>query len=864
MTAYTLSAHSNIDALTAKTGGDTYDTNGFTLTIDQDSRTGLNATTSTSLGAMTVNATKGGNINIDGTLVRLIPFNTGAGNVPAWNTVISQGSASGKLIGVYSTLTVASTATGAAMPVSGFLKIKQWNSTAYASGALTGISASATGVDTVGWLEIVGDEAATINANRLGQVNITGAWYELGLTSGVSNQTVQIPNNGLLRYAPGVYIEKTVSSGNFEFYPNAGIVTTTGTDSTRGKCVWISNAGLVRIGNSGAATNGFTPVSGLRIVIGNVFLENCTTAARTANVIPSPTIATRYDFTTTGGGVVTMSKVSSAWYLSFTQPYAVTLTDVATTDSIALAECATAVTWLRVGVGNKATTDLLTSALFISLCFAGGTMTDCTWNRVSHTAAGSYTNTYTDIIGFTFVRDVTRCSLIRGHATTGSYSITRAVNCTWTTPVIVQGKMLFTTCTSCKVTDPAYVDAVSGVSLSTFAQYLYELASNTINCTFSGLTLPVASTPPVAAILLIGLGSSGIKLRSIGTRAAPLNLDAGAVDTALIYTIAGAAGASNIKIQRVYVSNTLTNIMTADNSSTGVTEENVHSDFADAPLSAVLNMSRKGVAATLALTAQTGIYGTHWMDCFTSATAGRLIVLMNEPTALTAAQVTLSGGAAFTSTGGLYMPTIGMSAIFETPYYVIGHTSFANVAATMAGGTIGNYTLEYQIDKNDGSGYSAYATMSAANLFAITGISASLGFKMRWRITTAIANTTSITSLYITTVSTTTAQDFQYPLEVVPVKVTAKAASTLAVVQDARVYLEAGAGGPLPEFTVIMNTLTNASGISQDLAFAYSADQPVTGRVRKGTTSPLYKTSPISGTITSLGLDVTSFLVGDE
>lgn len=97
-------------------------------------------------------------------------------------------------------------------------------------------------------MEIVGDEASTINANRLGDFNITGAWYEVGTTNGSAGQTMQIPNNGLLRYAAGVFIEKTVGSGNYEFYANAGTTTTTGTtvatgnEETRGKVVWINNA----------------------------------------------------------------------------------------------------------------------------------------------------------------------------------------------------------------------------------------------------------------------------------------------------------------------------------------------------------------------------------------------------------------------------------------------------------------------------------------------------------------------------------------------------------------------------------------------------------------------------------------------
>jgi hypothetical protein len=108
----------------------------------------------------------------------MIPFNGGTGTVPAPGTIISQGGASGKLMCVYGATpsVTAPLATGAAMVASSWLLIKQWNGVEFSAGALTGISADATQNSVVGWIEIFGDEASTINANRLGTVNITGEW----------------------------------------------------------------------------------------------------------------------------------------------------------------------------------------------------------------------------------------------------------------------------------------------------------------------------------------------------------------------------------------------------------------------------------------------------------------------------------------------------------------------------------------------------------------------------------------------------------------------------------------------------------------------------------------------------------------
>ncbi|MHA1859141.1 MAG: hypothetical protein ACTSUU_06820 [Candidatus Thorarchaeota archaeon] len=90
-----------------------------------------------------------------------------------------------------------------------------------------------------------------------------------------------------------------------------------------------------------------------------------------------------------------------------------------------------------------------------------------------------------------------------------------------------------------------------------------------------------------------------------------------------------------------------------------------------------------------------------------------------------------------------------------------------------------------------------------------------------------------------------------------------KSATTLVNISGARVYLEAAAGGPLTEGTVILNGATSL-GIIEITDFNYISDQPVTGRVRKSTSSPLYKTGVLAGSITSDGYDVTVYLVDDE
>lgn len=774
MATFTITTAQNIDQLTGKAGGDIYNINGGYLTIDQDSRTGLNTTDTTgALGNITLSSTLGGTCHIDGSAIWIIPYTGGSGTMPAFNTVISNGTGSGKLIGVCANVAEYNlVAPGNNIPATGFVRIKQKTGT-FQAGALTGITATASDAGRTGWIEVAGVESSTCTVPRLGTFKVTGAWFKLGTTSGTSNQLLYVPmaTAANYRYIPGVFIEKTAGQEDYEFYPNAGVTTTTGTEATRGKVVWIDNKGIVRIGNSGAATNGYTPAAGLSVVIPNVIFENCTTANKGNNTQPNTTLATRYDFTTTGGGVLEIDKASMNWYLSAAQPYSVTLSNSGFSDAMALSEVASPMNFSKVGVGNRATSTISGMvALSLTQCTAGGTFTDCVWARPTQTTSDAHIVSLTDITGFTFIRDTVRGNTIKT-SVPASHFCTRVNGCTWTTPTIIQGPMSFVACSNITVTDLIYCNVVSGITTTTYTTDMFIVSTKTTNCMFSGVTIPIYNTHPESAFLVVNAaGCNDITLRNIGTYASPLDLGSSA-QTSRILNIANAAAASNIKIKRVYVSNTRTFFMSSDNSSTDITLLNASGDYADASdTSTSLNMIQMGGCRTKSLTAQTAVYGTHWMDYFTSTTAGRIAIAMNEPTVSTSSQVSLTNGASFTSAGSLYMPTIGMTATFTMPSYIIGHTGFSNTALVMAGGTATNYTYAYQIDKNDGNGYSAWSSeYTAANLgttlSGITGINALLGFKLKLRITTSTTNTTAITSVYVTTTSTTTTQAYQYPLD---------------------------------------------------------------------------------------------------
>lgn len=529
MATFTITTAVNIDTLASKAGSDTYNINGGYLTVDQDTRYGTNQNTSAAMGNITLSATLGGTIEFKSTGVRLIPYNTGSGNVPAYDTVISQGSASGKLIGVYSALNAAPTAVGNAMPASGYIKIRQWNSVAYTSGALTGISASATGADVAGWLEIVGVDALLATCNRLGTFKVTGDFYDLGTTDGTRATTYQIPSNGSSAfYLPGVEVETGSGTGVYEWYPCAGsktaLLANIGTEEVRGKFCWISTAGLLRFGHDGTnSTGGYIPPSGRKIRIPNIFFMCCTAATPTANVIPNATPGTRFEFATTGGGVIDMSKASCNWYLNMSQPFSVALSHVSTFGAIILSECASAITWDYVCVGQEAATTL--TPLTVSVHLSGGSISNSVFSRSAQGSSGHYLGAFIDVDGL----DLTNCwfpSLtFRANSTTGTLTLTRVANGVFTNVKLGGGRALQTTCSNLQWDDTVYIDTPAGTTGTSIPQGVWDVITNTTDILMDGLSFGGLKVQPYTNILNVqAAGCARLRLRNLGTYASPLDM----------------------------------------------------------------------------------------------------------------------------------------------------------------------------------------------------------------------------------------------------------------------------------------------------------------------------------------------------
>ena len=829
MTTYTITGASTLRNLgTARTGGDIYNVNGGTLTIDQDTRYGQGGGTAFSLSSITLSATLGGLVEVDARNVRLIPYTGGSGTIAAGST-ITCGGATGIVIGLYSAVNVAPVLTGVA---AGWIKVTGWNGVAFpTSGAFTqaGFTFTINGADKVGFIELVGDEGAAVSVPRLGTFRMRGEWYDLGTTSGSNATTYQLPTNGSVQYFPGVQVETGTGTGVYEWYPCAGSLVaanSVATDAVRGKVCWISTAGLLRLGSDGTNAVGYVPPAGRKIRVPNIITANCTTAARATNALPNATLATRYDFATTTAGVIDIEVANLAWHPSFAQPYSVRLVDVGINDQLLVSEVAAPLQWDRVCVGMTAAQPQY--ALSLSTCLAGGVINDCVWSTATLAASARNAVNLSYLTGFTFNDNRSFSFLLRSSTNTGGINTANLQQCVWNNPIVGSGRLFLQLCDGVEVNNLTYFDNITGTTGTTQATQAVETTNTAKNVTINGISFGgLTNVHPYTALAVFGAGSVNCKLRNIGTRAAPLNL--GTVNaSAYTFQIGAGSVSSKIKVQRVYTINTRTNFYTLDNSCKDILIENSRGDFADAPANSGLGMVVRAVGCTPVVTGQSSCYGTHWYDAFTSDTVGRIGLNFNEPTAETAAQVALTGGAAFTSSGSVYMPTIGQTAEFTMPYSALGHTSFSNTALVMGGGAVANHSFAYQIDTGSGFGaWSANLTAAALGtaLNALGAINPAVGVRLKLRITTVATNVAAISSIYIVTGTTAVAQDNLYPLDTNTVTFTGLPTGTDVVV------LQAGTSTILAQ---------QDAGAGSSYAFTFAGAQTVDVGFLKAGFVPLY------------------------
>lgn len=768
----------------ARTAGEAMTINGGSLTIRTDTRWHANSPASMtgSLGAVTISATLGGSYVLDGRNVRWVAYDAGTGNVPAVGTTVTGGTSgsTGYLLGVWASLTTAPTAVGAAVPATGFLKLREVSAAFVDNDVLTGIGATTNGVDKVGWIEVVHDQSIAITVPRLGDFTVRGDWFELGTCSGAANQTVQVPTNGggSTTYVPGVWIETGNGTGVYEFWPalvaSAMSTTNLGTDA-RAKFVCTEASGVIRIGHNGTTTVGYVPASGAKIRIPNVIGRQCATGTRATNAAPNGTLGTRPDFTTTSAGVIDVENFMCDWYTLFAQPYSVKLNNYATFDTVNISECASALDLNNGGTGMYSLLDVYSMNLTSN--FAGGGVTDWYGQRANTPGSNDHDVYIAYCIGQIFTRVH---GGIVGFARSTGYAIyaTQCQNLTFDDCYVKNIGMYLNTCKNVTVDGLDYCDRYVGSTNTTGTLYCLNIQNSCDTVTARDITFglkgTISNVHPYGGIVNL-LASSNIKVRECGSRGTVLS---GGSANNPAYLVVDGGNNANCKFQRMYMTPTRTGAISTLNSSKGITYEHVYGDMGDTMNVASLNTVVKNSGGTNSVTGQTSVYGTHFRDAFTGDTAGRVVLAMNEPTAETVAYYTaVAGTPKFTSAGGLVLAALNDEVIIEQDYFVKGCTGLPSTAPVVTGTNVtyvsgpdwGNHDIYFQIDVNDGGGWNGtWLDLTGTNLNSFDAdIDPDLGFKLKYRIVCDNASTSNLISyIRISTTSTLAAQVANmYPLD---------------------------------------------------------------------------------------------------
>lgn len=780
MTAFTAS-NGAINYWDNYTGGSTVATldtytisNGSTLTIRTDSNACLNHSVAFgSLDTVTFTGT-GGTLKFDPTYVRVVAYTAGSGNSPAFGATISQGGVSGVFLGAWTNWQSECIVPGAAIGATGFIKIGGVTGGSFAAGVLTGITATCSGPDVQGWIEIRGADTATITVPRIGKVESVEAWFELGTTNGTRGQVIPCPTTATYAGAwPAVWIETAAGSGVYEPYAGAGsqvALATTRTTSEM-KLFKQTTSGIV-IGNDG--TNGvyYLPPTGCKVRIPAIILTNCTRTASGSGprVLPNATIATRQEFVTTDAGYFDLRGIVSQWYMNFSQAFYVRYKSCAINDAMILSEIASPLDVQDCVVAP--TQAQINTALQITSCFAGGTVSNSRFWSFSLATSGRYASLNNYVTGVTFSGNVYGSLTLRGHASTGCIASTQAVNCTYTNNTFIGGQGLFIGAQKCTFNNATYYDhTITTTTSATNPMSVWVFTTGGSGNVVDGILLPSPNLGPYTALVSVG-ACYDTTIQEIGTD----------YDTPLVMTAAvtglgvnSTGNSDGIYIKRMYLSNTRTGPYAFVNSDSNIVIENSGGDTADTSVMTGLNAIEKNCQLTSATTGQVSVYGTHWKTRFTSTTAGFTEIVCNEPTALSATQCWASGGTPqFNSSGSVLLTKIGDQVTWEMPFFATGYTAFTNSAPTITGTNVayssgaswGNHALEFQVDTGSGYGGS-WLPLRAADLIAQT-FTSTTGFKLKIRATCAVAAANNvITNMRVAMTTTAVARKGTlYPLSI--------------------------------------------------------------------------------------------------
>lgn len=787
MAVFAITTEQSISQLTGKSGDDTYNINAGTLVIDTDSRYGLNQNQNSALGNITVSTTLGGEFKITSRNIRLIPFNTGGGGVPPAGTLITQGTAFGELICVMTTKTGGDVITSS-MPNSGWIKIKLIQGS-FTSGALSGLSANATAPDEKGWMVVVGVEPRVFNIPRLGKMTIDGDWFNIGITSGIRGQTVQLPfyNAEVRTYYPGVEIETAPNSGVYKFWANAGTKFTSSNMSLDSRCMYlhISTSGVVTIGKgTDNQPSGLLPVAGCNIRIPNIILQSCTSAAKSVNSEPNSVLGNRFESQFSSAGVLEHNCSTGTWYWNMVQAYSLNLLNLHTVDQLTIAECVQppVIDNLHVGLSTRAA-HIASYALLIQQCYSGGQIGTVSALRADSSTTSSYCTVLVNMYDNWTIQNIRAGYATDCAALAGALFVNMCDDMVIDYAATVGKRVLIFSSNNIKIKTLVYADNIKSTTSTVLGSHALESTSQSKDCEVYNIQnwADAPNTHPYSGIVYCS-GNTGFKVRNTGTPDLPY--DCGTVNPTGYFYSDGGNNAS-IKLQRNWLKNLRLGIASGTNTSTKYSIENCYNVDASKTIGTQqLNTVTRGNRNNSGSVPQSyvSVYGVHFWDSFTSDTTTRCSIVFTEKTQFTqSAYVINSGNPKFTAQGALVLQA-GDSITWTWDYSILGWTALTTHAKQ--GTKTNNLLFEYDIDS--GLGFTGvFKTLTDAAL--ATEVINKDGFRLKVKITGIVSDITNIlTSFRIDGATTLQIQNEAiYPLDQATLELTGlQVGSTVAVFKE--------------------------------------------------------------------------------
>lgn len=585
-----------------------------------------------------------------------------------------------------------------------------------------------------------------------------------------------------------VYLDFTSGAGVDGIYTIVGVATDTFD-------IVMNNNGSADSGNvTIKQTIGNIPTSGCKVRIPNVILRGCATGTRASNFV-NATLTSRPEWSTTTAGAIDIEYAYMTWFPTFSQAYSVKLYNTSIFDNLTISECASAVDINDTHTSMHSGLDAI--SLSFQSNFAGGVVQNCKFMRGNTPGVLDHAVSIAYCIGTSFIN--VEAGIIQFTRTTGkAFYLANCTNLTFTSCRSINSHIELLGSFDIYINNYDHVDRFIGYTNATAAYYAVHTGIGCSNINVDGMTFGYSNTIPNVHPyngMVYYTVSNNCTFRNLGTYASPLPCGSWRQNLySLGLTHASGGNCSNIILQRIYIdNNSRTGIFATQNSDKNILLESVNSGMyvmsamaISSYVNALLNATVKGCFfPNNSVTGQASVYGTHFSDFFLGTGYGRVLLAMNEPTTDTATYFTMVNGTQkYNSAGGILMGVIGDQAIWETPYFIKGHTGFVNVAPTMSGGTIGNYTLEYQIDT--GSGWNGtWTTLNGTNLSAET-VNPATGFKLKIRITTTSTNSTAITYLRLDTTTSASAQsDNLYPLDTISLTLTGLLSGSDVVIYEA-------------------------------------------------------------------------------